>query len=195
MRLSTILVILFILSLGCNPKIADKTIVADKSQIDSSSKDVLPFPESWVGIWTGVLHIWKGNEIAQSIPMKTRIGLTDKKDEYHWVTTFGDKAETEKPYLLKVIDSKKGHYVIDEQNSIIIESYLFDNKLVSLYSVMGNMIQATFEKRGEELIFEILAGKEEPISITGGTKVGEEEIPKVKTLPFNVMQRAVLTKE
>ena len=56
------------------------------------------------------------------------------------------------------------------------------------------MIQATFEKRGEEMIFKILAGSEEPVSTTGGEKAGEEDIPEVKTLPFNVMQRAVLTR-
>ena len=111
------------------------------------------------------------------------------------MTTFGDQEATEKPYLLKLVDRSKRLYVIDEQNSIVIESYLFDNKLVSWYTVMGSFIQATFEKRGTDLVFEILAGSETAISITGNTKQGEEEIPEVKTMPFNVMQRAVLTRQ
>lgn len=197
MRNLLLFCILSLIGLGCNPKIKDKAVSRDNPVVEKtiiSPIDTLPFPDSWIGTWTGDLNIWKGSTIVQTIPMQTIIAPTDKPEEYQWMTTFGDKAATEKPYLLKVIDREKGLYVIDEQNSIIIESYLFDNKLVSWYTVMGSLIQATFEKRGAEIIFEILAGREEPISITGGEKIeGEEEaIPEVKTMPFNVMQRAVL---
>jgi hypothetical protein len=157
--------------------------------------DTLPFPDGWAGTWTGMLNIWKGSTIVQSVPMKTVIASTSHPDQYQWMTTFGDKEATEKPYLLKIVDRSKGLYVIDEQNSIVIETYLFDNKLVSWYTVVGSFIQATFEKRGTDLVFEILAGSEIPVSITGNTKLGEEDIPEVKTMPFNVMQRAVLKRQ
>lgn len=190
MRILFLFCILFFTGLGCTPQTGDIVVAPVTNSITT-----MPFPESWVGEWTGELEIWKGSGVAQRIPMKMSIKPTDKADEYHWLTTFGDQAETTKPYLLKATDAENGLYVIDEQNSIVIESYLFDNKLVSWYVVMESLILATFEKRGAEIVFEILAGSEKPISTTGGEKVEEEDIPEVKTLPFNVMQRAVLRRE
>jgi hypothetical protein len=195
MRVLSYLCILSLLAWGCHPKLTGPGPVAAVEKTMQLPIDTLPFPDGWVGTWAGELHIWKGLNIVQSVSMKTIIAPTEKSDEYHWMTTFGDEAKTEKPYLLKVLDKEKGLYVIDEHNSIVIESYLFDNKLVSWYIVMGSLIQATFEKRGTELIFEILAGSETPVSITGNTKLGEEDIPEVKTLPFNVMQRAVMKRK
>ena len=119
--------------------------------------------------------------------------------EYKCVKTYdqGDSKEenVEKHYVLKIVDKEKGLNIIDEKNSILIESYLFDNKLVSWYTVGKSFIQATYEKRESEIIFEIFAGGREPVSVTGGTKVGEEDIPIVETMPYNVMQRAVLTRK
>ena len=199
MRTFSLILFLFVIcfSFSCTPKIADKAATLTTSDASDVPvvKEQLAFPESWVGEWSGELEIWKGNGLAQTLAMNMSVQPADKVGEYHWLTTFGDKAATSKPYLLRAIDAENGVYVIDEQNSIILESYLFDNKLVSWYVVMESLILATFEKKEEEIIFEILAGSEKPISITGGQKIEEEDIPEVKTMPFNVMQRAVLKKE
>ncbi|HHS95715.1 MAG TPA: hypothetical protein ENJ45_03930 [Phaeodactylibacter sp.] len=191
----------FIISIAfaCHPKPVDNTLTPAPAPppplpLDNSTelKDSLPFPQSWVGKWKGDLNIWQGTKIVRTIPMNMVIAPTDSTGQYHWTTTFGDKADTEKPYTLKTVDAEKGHYIIDEHNSIIIESYLFDNRLVSWYTVMGSLILASFEKKEEEIEFLILAGSEKPVSTTGGTKIDEEDIPEVKTMPFNVMQKAVL---
>jgi len=110
------------------------------------------------------------------------------------------KTETKFPdgwlaYTLKTLDAENGLYVVDEENSIKLESYLFENKLVSWYVVQGSLILASFEKRDSQIVFEILAGKEEAVSVTGGEEVDGEPIPEVKTMPFTVMQRAFLSRE
>jgi len=189
--LTIVLFAFSLLLLGCTPKTLEKTSSASISNEEQTAK----FPEGWLGQWSGTLDIIRGAGKVQSLPMKMQIQATDKEGEYNWLTTFGDKAETAKPYLLKTVDAANGLYIIDEQNSIVIETYLFDNKLVSWYVVQGNLILASFEKRGANIVFEILAGTEKEVSITGETEVDGEAIPAVKTLPFNVMQRATLTRE
>ena len=184
-----------VLLIACTPKTMEKSsATVAKTPISSNEQVDAKFPDAWLGNWQGTLEIIKGSGLVQSLPMKMSIKPTDKPGEYHWLTTFGDKTETAKPYLLKTLDATNGLYVIDEQNSIIIESYLFDNKLVSWYVVQGSLILASFEKRGDQIVFEILAGKEKEISITGDKEVEGEAIPAVKTLPFNVMQRAFLSR-
>jgi hypothetical protein len=203
MHVLSLFIILCFAVLGCKQSNADSVVEAPSTPVIGkttiSPRDTLPFPESWAGTWTGDLKIWKGSTIVQSIPMETIIAPTATADEYKWVTTYdqGDSKEenVEKLYVLKIVDQEKGRYIVDEKNSILIESYLFDNKLVSWYTVGKSFIQATYEKRGPEIIFEIFAGGREPISVTGGTKLGEEEIPIVETMPYNVMQRAVLTRK
>ena len=57
-------------------------------------------------------------------------------------------------------------------------------------------VLSILEKTGPDtLVFEIVTGKETPISTTGNTKQGEEDIPEVKTYPIGVYQRAVLHKK
>ena len=111
---------------ACTPKVTEKVIqiapaVPTSTNVEMDTK----FPESWLGNWKGELKISKGSGVVQTLPMNMSIETTDKAGEYSWLTYFGDKAETSKPYTLKTLDAENGLYVIDEENSIKIESYLF----------------------------------------------------------------------
>lgn len=196
MRESVFLVLVSCVFYCCTPKTGE--IARTQTPVPVAGdvvQDTLPFPVSWVGDWVGELDIWRGSGKAQTVPMTMSISPADQPGTYYWKTVFGEDEATTKPYLLKTTDAANGLYVIDEQNSIVIESYLFDNKLVSWYIVMENLILASFEKRDDHIVFEILAGSEKPVSISGGQRVDEEDIPSVKTLPFTVMQRAILRKK
>ena len=171
---------------SCNQKAAIQKDIIEKPVI---------FPDSWLGTWEGDLNIYKGAVKVQSIPMEMKIVAADSLGNLSWSTKYKTQESIEKPYTLKMVDEEKGWYLLDENNSIRIETYRFDNKLVSWYEVQGTIIQAAYEYRNEQLIFEILAGKSEPASITGGTEIDGEEIPEVKTWPLNLMQRAVLQRK
>jgi len=194
LKLTLIAAVLILLS--CTPKTVKRSVVTttptpSPTNVETDTK----FPDSWLGKWKGELKISKGSGVIQTLPMKLSIQLTDKAGQYSWLTTFGDKAETAKPYILKTLDEENGLYVMDEENSIKLESYLFENKLVSWYVVQGSLILASFEKRAATIVFEILVGKEEAVSVTGGEAVDGEMIPEVKTMPFTAMQRAFLSRE
>lgn len=161
-----------------------------------SDMDSMPFPQSWLGNWEGTLLIYKDNKVVQEVPMELEMLHMDTSANYTWAIIYGaDKEAGRRPYELAVIDASKGQYLLDEKNSIKIESYLFDNKLMSWYEVMGNQILSIQEKRGKQMIFEIIFGSAEPVSTSGNQQFQGEDIPAVNTFPIKGYQKAVLTKK
>ena len=56
-------------------------------------------------------------------------------------------------------------------------------------------IIATYTKIESILVFEIIAGKLVPVSITGNQMVNEKEISQVDTFPVSGRQKAVLARQ
>jgi hypothetical protein len=156
-------------------------------------QSVEDFPQSWQGKWKGEMHIFSSGVLQQKLPMQLHILPTDSANIFTYRIIYGiDTIAGDRPYLLKSIDKNKGWYVCDEQNSIKIESYLLGNNLTSAYEVQGTFIYDILEKRGETLIWRLFSGSNQAVSITGGTKNGEEDIPPVKSYAIRVLQTAEL---
>ena len=159
------------------------------------TNDSLPFPQSWLGYWEGDLEIFKENKVVQTIPMALELMEIDTSENFTWAIIYGeDKEAGRRPYEMEVVDAEKGYFLVDEKNTIKLESYLFQNKLLCWYEVMGNQILSIQEKHGDEMTFEIIFGSTEPVSITGNQTFEGEDIPEVKTFPIGGYQRAVLRK-
>ncbi len=146
------------------------------------------FPTTWAGIWKGDLGIYSKGKKTRTLPMT--LTILPQGDSIQWTIQY-DTMDI-RPYTLKLVDKEKGIYRVDEHNSIQLESYLFGQKLISQYTVMGNQITIMEEKQGNTIIFEVLMSKSEPISTTGGQKVNGEEIPQVTTYPVRIYQKALL---
>jgi hypothetical protein len=128
--------------------------------------------------------------------MELVMASTDTVGVYKWYIIYGtDREKGLRPYLLRTIDAAKGHYQCDELNSIKMDSYLLGNKLFCNFIVEGNLLISVYEKDGENMKFEIIFGKEKPVSETGGEIVKGDTIPKVRTLPVLINQKAVLKKK
>lgn len=150
------------------------------------------FPESWVGNWKGTLEIFSPKGKEQQVPMQLRIKVVDSLN-YTWHIIYGEDEEKGlRPYLLKPEDVAYGRYSIDEQNSIVLDAILIAGKLYSRFEVGGNLLLSTAELKGEELHYEIISGKLDPLRVTGGEKYEGEDIPEVKSYPVVVRQLAVL---
>lgn len=153
----------------------------------------LSFPADWTGKWAGELEIYRGNGLFRRVPMQLHILPLDSAGLYSWEIIYGtDEEAGRRPYLLKPVDPGKGLYLIDEQNSIAMEQYFLGGKLFSRFDVMGSLLLATVEKRGEVLHYEIISGKLEPASITGDQEIEGEQMPPVRTFPIAVRQVAAL---
>jgi hypothetical protein len=152
------------------------------------------FPMAWIGEWTGELIIYNGAGEQQRTQMNLNILPIDTSDNYTWEIIYGGGAD-QRPYELVAVDAKKGHYQVDEKNSIVLDLYHFAGKLYSRFEVMGNLLLVTYEKLGDEIIFEVVTGKEDAPVMTGGEKIEGNEIPQVASYPIAVRQIARLTKK
>lgn len=153
------------------------------------------FPASWEGNWHGQLDIFNANGKVHSIPTGLEIHKIDSSGtgRYTFGLVYGSKEQDWRPYELVPLAPEQGLWQVDEKNGIMMESYLYGPKLLCWFTVEGSRVMCTYEKRGEELLFEVYSGKELPVSTTGNTMQAGETIPEVKTFPFTVFQRAVLT--
>lgn len=149
------------------------------------------FPDDWFGIWEGKLDIYNAQGKVQSIKMGMEIQKTDTLGSYGWKIIYGDDIRS---YYLLEIDPEKGHYQMDEKNSILLNSYLLGNRLVSTYEVMGNTITTSYTLKDSQLIFEVYASNSKKSLDTGGSMINDEEIPVVKSYQSTGYQRATLNK-
>ncbi|MEM9819445.1 MAG: hypothetical protein AAF985_00175 [Bacteroidota bacterium] len=164
--------------------------------MDSTANKLSDFPMTWVGQWIGQLEIYNNAGLAQSVEMELDIRPIDNSSNFIWAITYGpDKVAGRRSYELATVNKENGLYLIDEKNTIKLESYLFNNKLYSRFEVMGSWLLSSYEKQGEEIVFEIISGKGEAVSKTGGQNFENQEIPEVKAFPIAVNQRARLSRK
>ena len=154
------------------------------------------FPESWKGNYKGDLLVYGVDSVRMKISMELQIAETKNDSVYKWTIIYDFKGKKDvRAYELHIVDRSKGLYKIDEKNSIVIDSYLRNNTvLTSFFKVMNSFIIATYTKKDDTIGFEIISSASEPVSTTGKIKKGEEEIPEVNTFPVNGRQKAVLYK-
>jgi len=149
------------------------------------------FPADWIGNWEGILDIFNAAGKAKSIKMRMEIQKTDTLGTYAWTIIYG---EDKRSYYLHEIDATKGIYQMDEKNSILLNSYLLNDRLVSTYEVMGNNITTSYRLVNDQLIFEVYASSTRESLNTGGTVIDDAEIPVVKSYLSTGYQKATLRK-
>lgn len=152
------------------------------------------FPATWAGNWKGTLEIFNATGKLQELPMELNIHPLDSlPGAYSYEIVYGeDRVTGSRPYELRTVDAAKGLYLIDEKNSIKMEAYYLNGKLVQWFEVEGTLLFTTTELVGEELFWEIISGSSTPASTTGNSTVDGEQIPPVRTFPVGAMQRARL---
>lgn len=105
---------------------------------------------------------------------------------FQWQRKFRD-------YQLKLVDASKGHYMVDENNSILIDTYYRNGILTSFFEVEKSFIISEYKKVGAEIHFDIISAKNSP-NLSGNQQVDGETIPEVLSFPVNGRQEAVLIK-
>lgn len=149
------------------------------------------FPASFMGHWKGTLLWYQGNaKQPKKVPTQLIIQPADTAGQYTWQIIYG--AQDNRPYLLKPVDTAKGHWVIDERNGILIHQYWTGNKFTSAFTVDSNVtIVASYwiENSRMNITFHTLSAK--PVQTTGGTG---KDVPPVSSYAVRGYQAAVLYK-
>lgn len=151
--------------------------------------------ETWMGVWAGELEIYTAEGLRQSVPMKVKHFKTDTLGTYGWYLIYGDEETGTRKYYLKTIDENKGHYLVDEKNSIFLNSYLIGNKMISTFEVMNSLITSIYTLMQDgSMLFEIIYGSTAEVNKTGNTEIADEKIPEVLSYTTQGYQKALLTK-
>jgi len=189
-----------ILAMGCSRKnltSAAKNMVDNSISTDTTlAKIEYIFPDDWLGNWQGDLKIHNVNGLKQTLPMELDLSETDVPGIYTWAITYGeDSIAHKRDYVLKEIDSNKGHYVIDEKNGILIDAYHIHDELSSIFGVMGNTLVNSYRREGDELIFSIKIFPSKEIRVSGDTIMENQKIPEVASFQHTISQIGRLQKK
>ncbi len=162
-------------------------------ELENKRIENINFPEDWTGRWQGDLMIYSGLGLQDQLKMELIIEPIQSSNNFTFTIVYDDGLELSKrEYELIVVNKKQGLFLVDEKNSIMIESYFMGGKWFQRFEVAGSMLICTIEQQGNNLVWEISSGKSEKISTSGDTNI--DGILEVNTYPFGVYQRSVLTK-
>lgn len=142
----------------------------------------------WLGNWKGTLNIIMAGK-SNSVSMYLSICKTDKPDKYGWKTTYGEGAsKLEKNYFMYPKDAERGEWILDEENTILIDFFFGDNQFHSFFETQNILLSSRYELKEDKIYAEVLTSQKEKQSKSGKDK--EEVI----SYPVYVIQKAELTK-
>jgi len=150
------------------------------------------FNESdWLGTWKGTLLILYPSKV-QEVEMKLEIAKTDTPDKYSWKTTYGEDSKIlTKDYFIYPTDKDKGNWILDEDNSILLDFYFTNNSFYSIFEVQKTLLTSTYKLENGKLYFEIMSVKSDTPKITGKK---DDKGNEVLSYPVYVVQKSELTK-
>lgn len=151
------------------------------------------FPESWVGNWKGEL-IWAktGTTAVQRVPMQLLIQPADTADSYTWQLIYGEANADNRPYILRPVNKQEGHWVVDENNGIILDQYWTGGRLSGMFTVMQSTIFNSYRIERDTLFVDMTTLATTAVSRTGK---GTDDSPFVDSYQVKAMQTAILTRQ
>ncbi|HTE28457.1 hypothetical protein [Flavitalea sp.] len=99
------------------------------SGLQNSSLAKMGFPQNFIGDWQGKLQWMVAGKPVQEFLMRLIARPADTSGQYTWQIIYGDQGKDNRPYLLKPVDTAKGHWTVDERDGIILDSYVHGNSL------------------------------------------------------------------
>ena len=142
------------------------------------------FPEKCIGRWTGMMYIYQYGQVRDSVPVRFTVKPLSP-DSWTWKTEYlSPRMPMTKDYVLRLKDREKKIFVTDEGGGLELTDYQTGNKLYSVFETGGIMLTASYEWRGDQLIFEVTSGKKE-----------EAKHPEVTTYSTTSVQRVAFKRD
>lgn len=181
-QLMLIMLTLFSLSYACKTP----TVV---SSVPQHEKHYM-FPFEWIGHYSGQLTLHGLGKDTTQINMQLTIGSPGASGFYPWVLQYGEKDK--RYYGVEVVNAEKGHYLIDEYNSIKLDAFLRGNHFISRFAVSGSDLIFHYEKKNEGIAIMVYSSKSDPFSETGGEIIAQDTVPAVESFRMNGYQSGFL---
>ena len=150
-----------------------------------------PFPNNFIGKWQGKIQWYSNGKFKMEFTMRLNVKPTDSAGKYTWQIIYGDDKKDNRPYFLRAVDTSKGHWVVDENDGIKIDTYIAGNNANSAFTVGNSTIVDNYSVSGNTMsveFFTILL--KEPIKSGQGT----EDVPFVDSYKVVSFQKGELKK-
>jgi len=145
------------------------------------------------GTYKGTLKIYQGAKVVQDLPMALKIIPVDSSTWTFHITYHRAGKEDFRPYYIRLINAEKGHYVIDEHNGILLDSYLHGNCLYEQFAIdKSGIIGTTCFLEDDRLSYELIPVNMEPMRVSGDTIIKGDTIPAVRSYQVYSTQKAIL---
>ncbi len=150
------------------------------------------FPQSWTGNWKGELSWYQGTvKEPKKVPMELRIQPTDSIGTWSWQIIYGSETKDNRPYKLIAKDTAKGHWIIDENNGILLDQFLIAGKFSGAFTVQNSTIVNSYWMEKDKLVVEFHSISAKPLATTGK---GNDDSPFVDSYKMNSYQKAILVR-
>jgi hypothetical protein len=159
------------------------------TQVKSSMQS---FPKDFIGNWKGILAWHPAGKEMQTVKMQLIIQPEHGPSQYSWQLIYGDSAKDNRPYHLKPVDTASNHWVVDENDGIMLDGYWIGNRFISMFTVQGNTITAVYWLDNQSLHVEMISTRTEAVRESGK---GNSEVPAVQSFPVRSYQKAILYKD
>lgn len=127
----------------------------------------------------------------QKVTMRLNIQPEAGNSVYSWQLIYGEAARDNRPYHLRPVDTAVGHWVIDENDGILLDGYWIGNRFISTFSVQGNTITAVYWLVDKQMHIEMISTK---VTASRESGKGTAEVPNVLSFPVSSYQKAILNK-
>ena len=106
----------------------------------------------WQGNWQGQCQFQApGSTDIESIPITIDILPLNANEITFTMNHMRATGDEVRDYIIRGIDPATGHYVTDEQNGILIDQYLRQNRLMQNFEVNGRNVTIVLELNGNML--------------------------------------------
>lgn len=157
-----------------------------------SQEKSVDFPADFFGMYTGTLQI-SSEKGGQNIPMEFHLLATDSVGKYTYTLVYGEgETKQVRAYKLLEKEKEKGHYSVDENNGIILDTKVLYNRMYTLFEVNNTLLTTFITLEADHMIFEIIATSKSNKRVTYAEN---EDKTKVISYPITTIQRAVLKKQ
>ena len=106
---------------------------------------------AWQGNWRGTCSLKAAGGNDMQSPFEMEFGLQPGSNgNWDWTTVYHlPQGKQTRAYTLK--QEAHGHYVVDENNGILLDQFLIEDGFSSLFTVNGRVLHVDYQHRGNHI--------------------------------------------
>lgn len=157
---------------------SNNTSVLGPAQVvaaNAASRSTFRFPEDWQGVWRGNCSNTGpgGKQTYAPVQMNLTI-LPQSANRWQWKIEYISNEKQVRDYLLTPVDASQGHWLIDENNGILLDNFSIHGGLIMEAFTVGKTL---IHGRHQRLDGNLLKVELTSYSLQGDRKSGAEPYP------------------